>query len=541
MTAVETLPALLAGMVFFLIGLDSVKSSLKALASRSMRRRMQSATTSPVRAALLGLGIGAVGQSTSAICFILGGFVSARLLTLPRAITVVAWSHPGIAVLPFLAAVNLNVATLWVIGLAGLGLRLRRFTQASAALGTLLGIGFLLFGLFQLKSVAIPLQSAPWFASVSVVLNTSLIVGFLIGIVLRILIQSSSGIAVILITLCTKGLLEPSHALMVIHGTGVGIGVSVLALGHSLRDDSRRLARWQAASNACAGVLMGLWMLIASTGVIPSVIDLLQRFLMRTETDLAIGFLVQMSVVPLIAIAFAPWTPKFLAWLVPDVAEEQLAKPMFISDSTTSAPELAVDLALREQLRLLRAAPGLLDRARIDTAASSGVNAATLRTSLDALHHEIAGFLSDNAEHAKDHDTSTLILAAIGRERLIAELIDALDALARETLTLAEGSPARALCGRMVEASDAMLYTLADAVETGDEMDREILNAMTSDRSDQMEAIRSSAAAACLGVGAAAASPGGVAVSLGTARDQATLLYATSMFERVNYIARRVV
>jgi hypothetical protein len=56
-----------------------------------------------------------------------------------------------------------------------------------------------------------------------------------------------------------------------------------------------------------------------------------------------------------------------------------------------------------------------------------------------------------------------------------------------------------------------------------------------------MEAIRSSAAAACLGVGAAAASPGGVAVSLGTARDQATLLYATSVFERVNYIARRVV
>ena len=40
------------------------------------------------------------------------------------------------------------------------------------------------------------------------------------------------------------------------------------------------------------------------------------------------------------------------------------------------------------------------------------MNAATLRTSLDALHHEIAGFLSDNAEHAKDHDTSTLILAA---------------------------------------------------------------------------------------------------------------------------------
>jgi len=153
------------------------------------------------------------------------------------------------------------------------------------------------------------------------------------------------------------------------------------------------------------------------------------------------------------------------------------------------------------------------------------VNAATLRTSLDGLHREIAEFLGDSAEHAKDHDTNALILAAIGREQLIAELIDALDALARETATLANGSPARALCGRMVESTDAMLHTLADALESGDEMDREILNAMTSDRSEQMEAIRSSAAAA----------------SLGAARDQATLLYVTSLFERLHYIARRVV
>ncbi len=526
MTAAESLPAFLAGLVFFLIGLDGVKSSLKALTSRSMRRRMQNATASPVRAAALGVGVGAIGQSTTAISFILAGFVSARLLTLPRALVVVAWAHPGIAVLPFVAAVNLNIATLWIIGLAGLGLRQRRFTKASAGLGTLLGIGFLLYGLFQLKGVAAPIQTASWFASVSVALNSSLLVGFLIGIALRIVIQSSSGIAVILITLCAKGLLEPTHALMVIHGTGVGIGISVMILGQSLRDDPRRLALWQAASNVCAGVLMGLWLLIASTGALPSIIDLLARFSMRTETDLAVGFLAQMMVVPLLAAALSPWTPRILARLVPDVAEEQLAKPMFISDSTTSAPELAVDLALREQLRLLRAAPALLDRARLDTApAANGLNAATLRASLDALHREIAEFLGDSAEHAKDHETSQLVLAAIGRERLIAELIEALDALTRETLTLAAGSPARALCGRMVEASDAMLFTLADALETGDEMDREILNAMTSDRSEQMDAIRSSAAAA----------------SLGAAREQASLLYATSLFERLHYIARRVV
>ena len=110
MSAAESLPLFLTGLVFFCLGLDGVKASLKGLASRSMRRRARAAVSSPFRAAVLGVTFGALSQSATAVSFLLAGLVSARLLPLARALSVVAWANPGTAILAFLAAVNLNLA-----------------------------------------------------------------------------------------------------------------------------------------------------------------------------------------------------------------------------------------------------------------------------------------------------------------------------------------------------------------------------------------------------------------------------------------------
>jgi AcrR family transcriptional regulator len=71
---------------------------------------------------------------------------------------------------------------------------------------------------------------------------------------------------------------------------------------------------------------------------------------------------------------------------------------------------------------------------------------------------------------------------------------------------------------------DASWEAFADALEGTDEMDREILAAMTSDRSEQLESVRRSAAS----------------TRFGTPREQAATLYAISLFERVVYLARRL-
>ena len=524
MSALESLPLFLTGLVFFFLGLDGVKASLKGLASRSMRRRARAAVSSPLRAAALGVTFGALSQSATAVSFLLAGLVSAGLLPLTRALSVVAWANPGTAILAFLAAVNLNLATLWLIGLAGLGLRNRRFKAAGAGLGAVLGIGFLLFGLTQLKRAAAPVQEAEWFATISVALNGSLVLGFIAGALLRVVIQSSSAIVVILIALCGKGLLGVEQAMMVIHGTGVGIGLSVILLGQGLRGEALRISYWQAVLNACSASMLAAWMLFAATDILPSLPQLLSIAPVGIETELALGFLLQMLLCPLVGWLLRGRADRILSTLAPEAAEDALARPRYLDEGVLEDSEIAMDLVRREQARVLAALPALLDRARLDDAAATGLDHREVRASLDALGGEIAGFLADLATNERNHDRGVQIASAIARQQALAELVESVDDMTAAIHRLPADSIARMLGGGLAEATDVLLGTLRDCLDRTDPADRELLEAMTSDRGDQMESVRRNA----------------VGAEFGSPEDQANILYATSLFERTVYLARRV-
>ena len=524
MSALESLPLFLTGLVFFFLGLDGVKASLKGLASRSMRRRARAAVSSPLRAAALGVTFGALSQSATAVSFLLAGLVSAGLLPLTRALSVVAWANPGTAILAFLAAVNLNLATLWLIGLAGLGLRNRRFKAAGAGLGAVLGIGFLLFGLTQLKRAAAPVQEAEWFATISMALNGSLVLGFIAGALLRVVIQSSSAIVVILIALCGKGLLGVEQAMMVIHGTGVGIGLSVILLGQGLRGEALRISYWQAVLNACSASMLAAWMLFAATDILPSLPQLLSIAPVGIETELALGFLLQMLLCPLVGWLLRGRADRILSTLAPEAAEDALARPRYLDEGVLEDSEIAMDLVRREQARVLAALPALLDRARLDDAAATGLDHREVRASLDALGGEIAGFLADLATNERNHDRGVQIASAIARQQALAELVESVDDMTAAVHRLPADSIARMLGGGLAEATDVLVGTLRDCLDRTDPADRELLEAMTSDRGDQMESVRRNA----------------VGAEFGSPEDQANILYATSLFERTVYLARRV-
>ena len=524
MSASESLPLFLTGLVFFFLGLDGVKASLKGLASRSMRKRVHAAISSAPRAAVLGVTFGALSQSATAVSFLLAGLVSARLLPFERALSVVAWANPGTTILAFLAAVNLNVATLWLVGLAGLGLRNRRFSPASAFFGALLGIGFLLYGLTQLKRAAAPLQESEWFTAATVALNASLILGFIAGALLRVLIQSSSAIVVVLIALCSKGLLGVEQTMMIMHGTGVGIGLSVLLLGQGLRGEALRISYWQAIINSCAALCLGAWMLFAATDLIPSLPVLLEPMSVGIEAKIAVAFLIQMLLCPLAGWLLRRRAEGILASLAPVAREDELAKARFLDEGAIEDAEIALDLVSREQARVTGALSALLDRSRLDAAAASGLKPAEVRAALASLNAEIAGFLADLATAEKEHERGVRIAAAIARQQSLAELVEAVDAMSAVVERLPAESMARMLGGGLVEATDVMIGTLREWLERGDPADRELLDALTSDRGEQMESVRRSSAGA----------------EFGSAEDQAAILYATSLFERTVYLARRV-
>ncbi|MEY3021000.1 MAG: hypothetical protein RIS86_196, partial [Planctomycetota bacterium] len=170
----------------------------------------------------------------------------------------------------------------------------------------------------------------------------------------------------------------------------------------------------------------------------------------------------------------------------------------------------------------LAATPALLDGARLDAAAARGLDRKVLAESLAALDAEIDGFLAELLERENTRETTTRALAAGARQQALGELGSNLSELAAAVAAIPDASPARMLGGLLVESLDAMLATAIDAARDGAAIDRELLAHMTADRGEQMEAVRRGAATG----------------DAGSARDQAQILYATSLFERAVYLLR---
>jgi phosphate:Na+ symporter len=253
--------------------------------------------------------------------------------------------------------------------------------------------------------------------------------------------------------------------------------------------------------------------------------DLLRGAGMKLETALAAGYTAQMLLCPLIGAMLSERALPVLERLAPERREDSLAKPAFLSDGALDTPDVAMELVEREQRRLIAAMPGMLGGVRMDAQVVPSLDAARLGASLERLGEEISSYLAGLAGRAMDASALDRLRMLGARQQAIAELLHASRDLAGAAAALPTGSGARALAGQLIEAADAMLHTLQDAMQSHDSLEAELVLAMTADRSEQMEGIRLQAARGLLG----------------EAHHQAGILYATSMYERCSYLTRRCV
>lgn len=520
----ESLASFLAGLAFFFMGLDLVRRSLVGLASHRARQRAVRLLSDPVRAAAFGFGVGAISQSAAAVALILSGLVPAGLVTIRRSLNVVAWANVGTAVLPFIVAVDVRLGGLWLIGLAGLAARTRRLAGRRPALEVILGIGVLLFGLALLRAATAPLADEAWFVSLLGVVQSSLLAGWIVGALMVLIFQSSGAVVVIIIVLTSHGQVDANHALAVVCGTGFGTGLNVLLLGRGLRGLPARVTWWQAILNFGSAGIVAVWAVLGEIGLVPSLADLLGQTDLSFETQLAVGFLVQRSLCVVVALVLAPRAPALLERLAPEPPEAELGRMRYLGDTALETPEIAVDLARMEQLRMLAATPSLLDDARTDTSERYGLDRGVLLASLRTLDGEIGGFLRLLVERSGSGADSVRLIHANGRQEALSDLMDALARLGDEVRRLAPDSRPREIGGMLADSADLLVHAVIEAFRTGSRDDMEAVIALTDSRSARMDRLRTLAA----DEGAEAG-------------DHAALLYATSLFERLSFLARRAV
>jgi phosphate:Na+ symporter len=517
----------LAGLGFFFTGLDGIRNNVKQMTSRRFRAALQRLTRNPALAAIWGMVFGALSQSASAVAFILVGMITSGLMDLRRALLVVTWANLGTVLLVFIAAVDINLAIYALVGVTSLFITFRILRQHQVAVRVLYGVGLLFLGLKLMKEGTVPISEYPWFQSGMTLFQGSAITAFLLGALLRFVIQSSSVIVVIAVQLAAAGLLGESDVRLIMHGTAVGVGLSILMLSARFSGLPRQIATHQALINGTAGLsLAGLFLLERAFGGGLLTRALTDPRLGSTEFRMAVGFLAQQSLVVALGTALGPIAPRVLARLCPPTPVERMASPRYIRDARIDDPGTALVLAEKEQARVLAMVPLMLDARRDGGGEGAGIPVEELREAARSLHVELAGFLADLLDQELDRTTSRQLLEVEQRQRTIHSLAEAVAEFARSLPTGPRSTYAAELVTDLTESLHALLSMAGQAAETGDRTMSAMLRQMTYERGDLKEKIRARFVSA----------PDAM-----DTREKSTLFHLTTLFERCVWMVNQLV
>ncbi len=246
--------ALLSGVALFLFGMTLMGDGLKNVAGNKLELILYRLSGTPLRGLLLGTGVTAVIQSSSATSVMVVGFVNAGMMKVKRSVYVILGAILGTSVTGWVICLSyiegggslkelLSTATLsGVIAVAGILLRMFTKDPQKRHVGDILmGFAVLMVGMSMMSGAVAGLKDAPWFLSVLTGLSNPL-AAILVGAVFTAMLQSASAAVGIVQALSVTGAMQVRQALPLLMGIAIGAAVPVLLAAIGAQADGKRTA-----------------------------------------------------------------------------------------------------------------------------------------------------------------------------------------------------------------------------------------------------------------------------------------------------------
>lgn len=513
----------MAGLGLFFCGVRLFATSLGPLVGRALGRVLSWAVRRPGGAVVAGAMGGMLSQGTTAVILVVVSLMRSGAVLDRRVMLVPLWSHAGAAALVALVAADLRLAVSYVLGITGFALYfdLDRGERRRHAFQVLLGAGLLFLGVGLINDGAAPLEAELVEDGVlaAAARFPALLVG--LGFGLAVATQSSTVASAIGVALVRAGLLEPAQVLLVVLGANLGSAACYAALGRRGAAAARQVMLLQAVQKGAGSVLLAAALLVAA--LLGADLPVALAGAAGSEAGaLALAFLVvQAAASALCTALFGPLDRLLVRRVRPD-PEEALAQPAHMVPEALSNPGLALDLAAREEARLARRLPRMLDGVTADALPFTAASPAVLREAGALLGDAVREYLARVLDGAPDR---TAVLRALRLEERVANLVglhETLEEFAGLVAEVRTGGADPPAVSHMAEALHALMETLADAVASGDHAELELAARLLGGRDELMEGVRRR-------LSGQDAAP----------QAQAALLRATACFERALWLGRR--
>ncbi|MBC5787278.1 MULTISPECIES: Na/Pi cotransporter family protein [Clostridiaceae] len=219
--------SLLGGLALFLYGMQMMSNGLEAAAGNKMKKILEKLTSNRFLGVLVGAGITAVIQSSSATTVMVVGFVNSGMMTLSQAVWIIMGANIGTTITGQLIALDIGaIAPLFAF--VGVALIVFIKKQKVHYYGLIVaGLGTLFIGMEMMSSAMMPLRESDAFISLMTKFSNP-VLGILAGMIFTAIIQSSSASVGILQALAVSGLIGLPNAVFVLFGQNIGTCITAV-------------------------------------------------------------------------------------------------------------------------------------------------------------------------------------------------------------------------------------------------------------------------------------------------------------------------
>ena len=260
--------SMVGGLALFLYGMSVMGGGLEKMSGGKLERILERLTNSPIKAVLLGAGVTAVIQSSSATTVMVVGFVNSGIMKFSQAIGIIMGANIGTTITAWmlsLTTIDAGGSFLLkllkpssfapVLALIGILLYMSAKTDKKKVIGEiLLGFAILMSGMETMSAAVAPLKDVPEFTNMLVMFDNP-IMGIIVGALLTAVIQSSSASVGILQALSVTGAFTYGSVVPIILGQNIGTCITAILSSLGANKDGKRTACVHLSFNIIGSVL----------------------------------------------------------------------------------------------------------------------------------------------------------------------------------------------------------------------------------------------------------------------------------------------
>lgn len=346
---------LLGGLAVFIYGMNMMSECLQKAAGEKMKKILSLLTRNPVMGALAGMLVTAVLQSSSATTVMAIGFVSAGLMTLPQAISIIFGANIGTTMTAQLIAFKLSDYIYAIIFIGFIVYFISKSERVKNIGMTIFAFGLLFLGIETMGTVMKPLASSPVFTELIGKVADIPILGVAVGALMTLVVQSSSATIAVLQNFAAQpgadgvtSIIGLAGAIPILFGDNIGTTITALLASIGQPKDAKRTALAHCIFNI-SGCFLFIWFVKPLAAFIQYIspkgpeIEVISRQIANTHTFF--NLVMTLIWVPLVGVMV-----KIVMRLIPDgeVKEVNVVQPKFLDNKLISQPTVALQLAVRE-------------------------------------------------------------------------------------------------------------------------------------------------------------------------------------------------